>query len=60
LSYQQQKQARLKKIKSKTYRKILKKQRLREQEAQEEELAKLDPEEAQAKVVERVSGIHPS
>jgi U3 small nucleolar RNA-associated protein 14 len=60
LSYQQQKQARLKKIKSKTYRKILKKQRLREQEAQEEELAKLDPEEAQAKVVERVSGIYPS
>jgi U3 small nucleolar RNA-associated protein 14 len=55
LSYQQQKQARLKKIKSKTYRKILKKQKQREADAQEEELAKLDPEEAQAKVLERVT-----
>ncbi len=54
LSYQQQKQARLKKIKRKTYRKILKRQKQREAEAEEQELERLDPEEAQAKVLERV------
>jgi U3 small nucleolar RNA-associated protein 14 len=53
LSYQQQKQARLKKIKSKIYRKILKRQKQREAEAEEQELERLDPEEAQAKVLER-------
>ncbi|KAL0489393.1 U3 small nucleolar RNA-associated protein [Acrasis kona] len=53
LTFQQQKQARLKKIKSKTYRKIMKRQKAREQEAIDEEIKELDPEQAKEKLLQQ-------
>ncbi|EGG23177.1 U3 snoRNP protein [Cavenderia fasciculata] len=64
--YEAQKNKRQSKIKSKTYRKILKKQRIKEMEKRDEELSKLDPEYArhkqlaaeEARIVERMNQRH--